>query len=693
MMSGQRLAEALTLAGLLTLAGFLALAFFVGVGAQESLAFSATSFEFLAIAKSGYANLLAGNSLQIGLSNVLSRVGDGAFSASIQAFIFQFFGITEKAIAWPGIILYVANAALLYLLVRQRRDNRTAFVTALIWLVSPPFLTFVTQGLATSLSVALLFVYLWTEKRERRNPFWLSAILVVLLVENIWLGFALLFYQVSKLSSKLAAWRILLLVIPLAIALLDVGAARRGGEQLLELLRADGFSHLLVFGLLAFTSRIWDKENEGKTEHWPATELVILVVFPSLLLSDDITLPFQILVFLTAYEIGRYMRPFFGSENFPRTAFSTLLIVGLAGALASVAITRSVPFPGSGQHIILYILGILGGITFLLVLASLVARIRLKGRWRTLYGVALLLSFATALLGSTVQVVYDQFHANRSVRQFHHFISSQSLKGSLAIVEAGPVRDLLNFYEHSDSTLFPNMELIDRAEIFDIETDLLLSWNEDLNMLPPGWSFVSSFGLPGKYQLNLYQEKADSVQDASSCSHLDSPTIQGRRNGERIQYIPVDLKELEACIPGLPLEGGLTQLSENVAPEAYLVPRWLEEDGQQILLIGQLHKSFLDPSVFSLPVEIEGGAVYLYSIEVRSKEPISLLHWGAQYTEGAFGGGIFPEWQRFSVLLWSQEDSENQLLYLSPLIFDHYGDVEIRDFVFQKLDQISEGPY
>ena len=247
----------------------------------------------------------------------------------------------------------------------------------------------------------------------------------------------------------------------------------------------------------------------------------------------------------------------------------------------------------------------------------------------------------------------------------------------MAILGDRRLKDELELFRPPDA---PEVSVIDAGELPSTSADWLLIRNADFTSQPQGWRRLAAFGLSGPQQLHLFERSSASIY----CDEV-SELIQAQRDlAEGLGLLLVDLAELENCSPSLELADRTEQLLAQRSDTAYLQPRWVE--GEAYLVASQKYTHRLDPAPFQVILDLDPSSAYLYSVEVQAHEPVSLLYWGSATKEGVFGGGTFPEWQRFTVLLLTPGWASPQEVNFSPVLFDHYGEVLLRDFYLQKLE-------
>lgn len=667
---------ALTLA--LGLALLIAWLFYPSLGSSHNLAFARESADFLTLIKALYTSFRAG-ALNLDLvADPISQWGlTGLLSRGIQAAFFQFLGLSEVALLWPTLLIHLFNITLLFLLIKQLAGRWAALIAALAWAWLPSDLSL---SLAGGLQFSLLFLGLLLLSRSPFTSGRKSALLFVtlpLFLENYWFGLALLAHCLFRSRPRWASLRPLLFALPIALFLIVGGDLESVFDQTTRLLRAPAFSLILFLGLLALASRRVGTEPDADLEGLAASELLALVVLPELLLGQAIEFSYPILALLFLLPIGRHLAQFLTARASLRWLWLLIALLAVQGFLLHIAHARQVPFPASGQHTVLYILLILQGLLIVVAFLGLLLKRDATPRLSAAYGWLLSFLMLSALLGQAASAGAEQRARDQAHRAFAAALAEQAPDASLAILGDRRLKDELELFLPPDA---PEISVVDAGEFSSTSADWLLIWNSDFTSQPQGWRWLAAFGLAGPQQLHLFERSSASLY----CDEF-SQLIQAQRDpAEGLELLPVDLAELANCSSSLELVDRIEQLIAQRSDTAYLQPRWVEADAY--LSASQKYTHRLDPAPFQFILDLEPSSAYLYSVEVQALEPVSLLYWGSETEEGVLGGGTFPEWQRFTVLLLTPGWASPQTLNFSPVLFDHYGEVLLRDFYLQRLE-------
>ncbi|NOH10444.1 MAG: hypothetical protein HND51_02240 [Chloroflexi bacterium] len=255
-----------------------------------------------------------------------------------------------------------------------------------------------------------------------------------------------------------------------------------------------------------------------------------------------------------------------------------------------------------------------------------------------------------------------------------------------------------------------NFSKIDYPEILGVEEGMVVLPEFRISEVPPNWVLIDSLGEMGKKRLLLYQvlsnEKAnDGLEYAKSLVETNpSPESyqqlyailihQGKRceayavwmEARSLGYLSDDyiiVDPTATCLTNPSshnLVGALDQ--RDAYYTSYLQYRPAEETqvDSGSLQLAHKYNYYFDPRTFDLTYPLEGRGFYVYSMDLRSQNPVYALYWRIGDQENYVTQTIANEWTSFAVLLYIPEDAEKlQDVHVSPALFDHLGFVEIKD--------------
>ncbi len=687
---------------LILIGGAFPIFFYIGQGSAETLEINRTAIHFLDAAKIGAAQFLDGGGSKVIVQAFRDVIADSErhkiLATIAQSLSFAVFGKTEGAASYLAYFVSLANILLIYEFARHRISNGAAFFMASIWALASPNLLFATQHIQLSLSFSLFLIGLNIGKKgDQKLSIWrisfLFLITAALALDHFWLALALAIYLFDKRFNSVTQ-RPFLLAVPILLLLAFQGFANEGLVlNAAEIIRMPGFAAILVMGIGALASAYWQKNNAPLENDNLTLILASIALFP--LLIGEISLPeiwmaFMLAVFILSIYAGSYFMNMLSQAVFTRLrVLAPLIVIGVAGLLG-YAYARLIPFVGSSRHSLIYAIMIIEGIFFILVVASPYLLSRAKSQNKNALGFVLFVSLILVLLGAAAEASWEPVRENSAGREAYRAIYSGGEEPSLAILNDRRLRSQLEFQALEAKHDLGDIDVVGRNELAGLEADLFLAWNEELNAYPEGFIFLKSFASVGKGQLNLFaMEGSLGVgKNGTPCGFLTSILDKPLSKNTEILALPIPLSNLSSCISTNTYSDKIEELISS-RTGLYLDPIIKQSSDGDYLEFFRKYSYYFDPRLFDFYAEIEADSLYLYSVTVKAKEAISTLYWGTENNEGAFGGGRFGGWTEFSLLIRTGSELPSQTILLSPVIFDHYGVVMIRDFYFEAIEIIE----
>ena len=700
------------------------IAFHTPAGSEESLDYLAKSSEFLAQLKFSFTHVVGG-SVSVGAVIKQFLFSDSYGLGEIvlltpQTVVFQFIGISEFARVMTALFAYIAGAAMIYLIGIKSQKKFGAFLAALFWMLNPANIFYASQAHKESILIlmfltAILLILTLPEKNKLLS-FSVKAIALVLIGSaNYLLALSLIvwiFWMEAKDSDKFVR-----IIVP--IALLVLAFRIKSFPDLLEnfiaFLQFPAATLIILVSLISFAATTW-KENDLPS--WLHKLFICIAVFsiaPLMLSPSDQFSPqfvFSVASIPLAMYFGLFINKFF--SNPPSNQGMVILLAVLSTLLLSInsAYERAIPdLTGASETssaTLIYALLAFQGLGIVFYLLSPILKSKLNPRFSHYFGWFLLMVMAGSFIGEAAAESMPKARRIEAGYQAFNIIDENIPGIKINILLDRQIRKQFAFLSQY-SLPRSSLDVFGHADLEDINSGLVLFWEQDLALIPEEWILIQRFGKPGSSQLNLSWVADDSQLDhysqenpqganfikqaiirskiGDSCQYLTSLSIQGANDALTITHFPIDLELVTACQPNLNLQDQTVLLMNSLAAR-YLVRQYFPaaDLGFEHLSVYRKYQYFRDSRVFNYTTSLDANSLYLYSVSIIAVEPVSLLYYATEDEEGAYGGGSYKEWTTHSIILATPNWDAPKKVLLSPVIFDHYGEILIRNFYIERID-------
>jgi hypothetical protein len=661
--------------------------FYVGISTRESLDFAFAASETLSELHDIYAAFRSGTSIVSSATNFIIGLSKGpGLSWLFQALSFQFAGINEKAIAWLALASFLANCGLFFLLLKQHSSRLTALIASMAWAVFATMISSANQTIASGFSFTLFFTGLWflsgnPQKLARAKKLMIGSVLILISIENSWIALALLAHLAFSTFRMAKVFRPLVFLFPLILLSNTDTSQIDFGEIILDLLREPGLSLILFAALVSLVGLTHNRIKLIDLNQFAFLELLAIVVLPGILLGAGLNDALLVIAIVLLIPIAQYLASFLDNEKYSLIGLALIGLLAFQAALLNMASQRTVPFPGSGTHNIIYLTLIFEGFLFVFWMAS-GAVLKWKKRLSvSIFGFALILLFLGSLMGQTAERTSALALRNAAGRQAFAATKQFAAANSLAVLYDAQLRDQFVFLSSASADNLGRIPILNADEMLATNNDWAIAWNQQQDFDSTNWTWVQSFGVAGPNQISLFERSSGALHD---CRMLEQSLQTELAFVNEFQVIPIYLAQIEDCYPDQILIDQTEKLIFQTSGGAYIQPKWNAVD--QTLATSLKYSHLLDPSIFSVKIDLAPNAAYIFSVEVLAEEPVTLLYWATDEYEGAFGGGRFVEWREFSIVLITPTWNQAQSVNFSPVLFDHFGEVIIRNFYLQELN-------
>jgi hypothetical protein len=660
--------------------------FYVGIGTRASLDFAFAASETLSELRNIYAAFQSGSAIESNTADfIIGLINGPGLSRLFQALSFQFAGINESAVTWLALATFLANCGLIFALIRRHASSSAALIASIAWAIFATMILSANQTIATGLSFTLFFSGLWLfsgnlQDLARVKKILIALLLVLLGIENSGFALAFLAHLIFGTIKQANVFRPLIFAFPLVILSSTDTSQIDFGKLILDLMREPALSLIMFAALISLVGLKHNRIKRIDLNQFAFLELLAIVVLPGILLGTGQNDALLAIAFVLLIPIAQYLAAFLDKEKYSLIGIAMISLLLIQAALLNMANMRTVPFPGAGTHNVLYLTLIFEGLLFVFWMASSAVLKWKKQLSISIFGFALIFLFMGSLMGQTAARTSTVALRNAAGRQAFAAIQELGAANSLAVLYDAQLRDQFVFLDSASSNKFGRIPILNAEEMHSTDKDWAIVWNHQQDFDNANWTWVQSFGLAGPNQISLFEQSSEPLQ---ACNILDQSLRNEFPSEIEIQVIPIDLAQIETCYPDRNLVNQTEQLIFQTSGGAYIQPRWSAVD--QTLATSLKYAHLLDPSIFSVQIDLAPNTAYIYSVEVRAEEPVTLLYWATKEYEGAYGGGRFSEWREFSLVLITPPWNQAQSVNFSPVLFDHFGEVTIRNFYLQEL--------
>lgn len=648
---------------LLLLALVMRLVFYVGIGSSESLENTGSAWQLLADTKR-----LAGPPLSnLSLPGLWSAAEELMASYGLARLLFLF---PVSALYWlwgandfTSLILPVfaglLNIVALYLLGRKIFDRQAAILAALLWALLPLDIFSSTQLLFIETRVALftVVIYLlldrfgdWLLPRLNLRYLVVSSLVFLLLVTVTSDWWAADFHSVYLiLRTQPGA----LLFFPLTFLGIALGRNRSGPSR-----------YLLHFWLIVALTALLAAYSPEAAQAGKLNVYLLFLFMPALLFAGD------------------YLASFFELRALEKSLPVLCIVIVTAALLMLGGQDRLIPSLAGLDWIsrpgIVYVFRALAGLVFLgIILGPLILSAQ-SVRRRNLAALGLAAAVCLAMLPQiwdTVDPLQAQLGAMRN-----------------AYAGLADKKDGRDLFVYQDRRIVSHFEFLSgyqgdflvRDVVGPTELDelngRLVYWDASLSLPLADWQHEGVFGDMGNPRLeiahrSIHTDACKTYQEWLASDH------------HRLEWIPVELETLRNC-------AGLGDLQDRTAALKNQFTRGFTDPilvDYNTIVNSHKYLYFADPRVFDALFTLEPTSFYLYSIKVKTVEPVMLLYFSTADEEHYSTAGSFKEWTTISILIATPHWEREQTASLSPVLFHHFGDVHLREFYFEKLaSQLSD---
>lgn len=714
----------------------LRLIFLVGLGSGDSLEVADLALQMIADAKIAAARLLTSPSFQL-LQNEIGKILSSYGADFILIFSpISFFYLIGKAseltsILYP-LISSLLTIALVYLIGRKHMDESSALIAALLFSILPTNIFSATQPISTQpiLFISALTIFIVSPPftfHRRTNPFVITVILFLGFFVNIWIGLVI---GLIVLNSVLKSHKIknpfntnFLLTVSVIPFLFGINWLANFQPLYTHLRTEPGFEILIPLILIASTVNAIIKKTEFSWLYaWISAALFALLVSFEWTAQDASTLNALILFLLIPLVmiVGHYLANGLGKGR-NRIHLLGLSILLLLAAWFGVRGQEQLISTFSGVSNIsiysaFYVIEILRGFVFIALIASPIVLFNLSLRNRKAFNIALLVGITLSFIPGSWKIVEEEIARNTAIRETYENLQEISGEIPIYILEDRQIlthlKTLLVFNQLQDA--LGSIDVVGSNELSNLRSGYILFWEGALKEIPNDWLRLETLGLIRGPRLSLLRvmdpQEAENEMNLADVALMTSQTTDNyyrlysaavnagalctayqawnqfqALSMERIVSIAVDTESAKECFAVVNSLDMTTELTDAKFP-GYTgqsdIKRIKAEEGLDVVRINRQYSFYSDPRIFDFKIELNTDAVYLYSITIRSREPVKTFYWRMEEMEYYLEENSYPAWTEISILLATPGLENNKMISLSPVIFSHYGNVFIKDFHF-----------
>jgi hypothetical protein len=116
----------------------------------------------------------------------------------------------------------------------------------------------------------------------------------------------------------------------------------------------------------------------------------------------------------------------------------------------------------------------------------------------------------------------------------------------------------------------------------------------------------------------------------------------------------------------------------------------ISEGQPDLVTLSQASRPIPDMGTSGVTIELEPNSVYLYSIEIQTEGLTGVLYYADKEDKDYLALDTFPKWITVAVLVKTPNWETSHSVYLSPAIFEHLEDVNLRSFFLGKVVGFNE---
>ncbi len=650
--------------------------------------------------------------------------------------IYFLLGATQATTFLLPLLASLANVCFLFAITRQiSRSDSAAIVAALLLAFFPLEIFYATAAPQVVYQTSLFLAGVWaTQLALQTSRFWVYAVLLVvaalLILLEPWFLAALSVIFVYGLLDKHGSRGVLLAALLVSTVFLFAVGWQGIGPAFLRFyaLIVAQKEMLLYLPLMyvAFSVILLTRQQSGFTPLVWVFSVVIAFVVREQFVTSTTSGIFEVGAYLSVFllaglvVIAIYFSRAFSVQQIMRYS---ILLASLGTLTAVMAVLGSAEFLPSmrgidwvGWHSLFIILSILAGPTFAIVLAS---PLFLTGassvRKTSIAGIFLLFLLLAGLPVSWERRAHNHYGYASATDAATHLAQTDS-PWSVYVLANKLFTTQLILQSHIQSLggSEQTLSVLDPDKGLEIEQGLVLV-ADDFSVPSNTWLQLAKFGSLGTPRLVLYRVLTEETAHEYVRQAENQVATHGAQQswgslyealvnaGEFCQsYLVMQKIQSEAqhirsaaydqtSAPCFQLADSLVNLADlrkQSSIQGY-VSFGVEGQEEGVLPIFQPTLPIYDMRTVSVDVVLEPNSIYLYSFDIQTKGQTATLYWKTQFQEDYSQYARYPEWTSLSILLFTPDWGEAQVVTLAPALFDHLETVFLRNLYIGEVQFVE----
>jgi hypothetical protein len=278
----------------------------------------------------------------------------------------------------------------------------------------------------------------------------------------------------------------------------------------------------------------------------------------------------------------------------------------------------------------------------------------------------------------------------------------------IVVQDLSPVYSLDAETYNASEVLVQNEELnlMDPSKTADLDFGYVLLMETDRSNADETWAEIARFGVLGKPRAIVYQVATPSTALDLAQSDAGTSLVADLINAELFcqAYATWSTSEIaQLSFLNIAANSNCVQTGDSlVATEelqrgrnmrGFINYELIASDGQpDQVTLSQASRPVLDMGTSGVTLNLDPNSVYLYSIDIQTEGLTGVLYYADKEDKDYLTLNTFPEWTTVAVLLKTPKWDSPHAVYLSPAIFDHLEDVNLRNFFVGKVLAFNEAP-
>ena len=704
----------------------LRLFFFTGPIYEESYATLKRGYELTIIVQE---NIQAGRLFE--LLEIPSRVGLRKLSSYAPVSVFYLVaGVSDYASIGFALASSLLNLISLFLIVRVWHGTKVALVSLFLWAFIPQEIILATVPRLNTISLPLLsgslFVFVLGFEKQQRHLVGAGVFLgLLLMVSNNILGGYLLALVTTYFFWRRGYFKIIwygLLCLAIALVFLYGSNALLVGYRTLA--ESMGGLQLIVILIIVITTT---RSSKNKPESYDVIGLSLTFLFLVIHQQTMSRLQFSYEIEIYIWVISMLiMAQYIALLLEARTIKRFLVIAAPLILLLVVIIDKTqgtlIPNYGDLEHVgstLFLTLKILASVT---ILAAIVSPLFFMSASRMGVGVALVLlaSFALSLLPGIWGKKLTQPYQLSNMHEIMDTLQNQYIDLPIYVNEP----QLFNLL-HYTSKFDENLQVLTFEKKTQISNGFVVVREGSLADIPSDWVYIKVVGKLGHPRLVIFRTlQADFAQTELAISVGSAEESITRFNLQRLYraYMNVDehcaayyawlraeksgdsdtfeyliIEPHSACFVYSKNEDLFSKLFQSNEGNSFSESGVVYSNQIRVRALDDLdsvrifhwNKFYPDSRIFDIEIILEPGKFYLYEATIRSQALVTSLYWAAGGEEFAALIDDFPEWRQVSILMATPNWAEPTGVKLSPVLFDHFAFVDLKNAHLIEIDEIN----